>query len=136
MRPALRPAAAPCPLFTESVPAGFPSPADDYIDGKLDLNGYLIQHPAATFFVRADGDSMVDAGIHHGDILIVDRALKPTDRSVVIAVIDGEMTLKRLRKSDGKLLLIPDNGDYEPLRLSEDTNCEIWGVVTTAIHEL
>ena len=136
MRPALRPAAALCPLVTESVPAGFPSPADDYIDGKLDLNGYLIRHPAATFFVRADGDSMVDAGIHHGDILIVDRALKPADRSVVIAVIDGEMTVKRLRKSEGKLLLIPENGDYEPLRLSEDTNCEIWGVVTTAIHEL
>jgi len=136
MRPAAQSAAAPCPLFTESVPAGFPSPADDYIDGKLDLNSYLIRHPSATFFVRADGDSMTGAGIFHGDILVVDRALKPVDKNVVIAVIDGEMTVKRLRKSGGEMALMPDNGDYEPLRVSGDMNCEIWGVVTTAIHEL
>ncbi|MBN1290857.1 MAG: translesion error-prone DNA polymerase V autoproteolytic subunit [Candidatus Latescibacteria bacterium] len=136
MQSAARPSVALCPLFTESVPAGFPSPADDYIDDKLDLNSYLIRHPAATFFVRADGDSMVDAGIHHGDILIVDRALKPVDKSVVIAVLDGELTVKRLRKTNGELLLIPDNGAYEPLRIGAEMNCEIWGVVTTAIHEL
>ncbi|MCE5251065.1 translesion error-prone DNA polymerase V autoproteolytic subunit [bacterium] len=131
-----QPADAPCPLFIAAVPAGFPSPADDYIEGKLDLNSYLVQHPAATFFVRADGDSMIDAGIHPGDILVVDRAVQPGDNSVVIAAVEGELTVKRLRKSGGKLMLMPDNGDYGPLPVSEDMNCELWGVVTAVIHEL
>ena len=136
MRPHEKSAGTPCSLFVAAVTAGFPSPADDYVEGKLDLNSYLIQHPAATFFVRADGDSMIDAGIHSGDILVVDRAVQPCNGSVVIAVIEGELTVKRLQKSGGKLLLIPDNGDYGPLRISEDMNCEIWGVVTAVIHEL
>ncbi|MBW1794943.1 MAG: translesion error-prone DNA polymerase V autoproteolytic subunit [Deltaproteobacteria bacterium] len=85
------------PLFMVPVAAGFPSPAEDYIEGKLDLNKHLIKHPAATFFVRVTGDSMVDAGIHPGDILIVDRAIEPADKKVVIAIIDGELTVKRIR---------------------------------------
>ena len=119
-----------------SVSAGFPSPADDYIEGKLDLNEYLIKHPAATFFLRAAGDSMIEAGIHHGDILIVDRAIEPVDNNVVIAVVDGELTVKRIRKSGNGLLLMPDNRDYEPIKVTEEMNVEIWGVVTNVIHSL
>jgi len=124
------------PLFIGSVSAGFPSPADDYIEGKLDLNEYLIKHPAATFFLRAAGDSMIEAGIHHGDILIVDRAIEPVDNNVVIAVVDGELTVKRIRKSGNELLLVPDNRDYEPVKMAEEMNVEIWGVVTNVIHSL
>jgi len=124
------------PLSTVMVPTGFPSPADDYIEGKLDLNEYLIQHPAATFFIRAIGDSMIDAGIHPGDILIVDRALEPVSNDVVIAVFDGELTVKRVRKSHKRLLLIPDNSTYEPLEVTGEMNVAVWGVVTHVIHSL
>ena len=85
------------PLFLAPVSAGFPSPADDYIENQLDLNKHLIRHPAATFFVRVKGDSMIEAGIHSGDILIIDRSLEPTDKKVVIAIIDGELTGKKRR---------------------------------------
>lgn len=104
------------PLVVSSVSAGFPSPADDYIEGRLDLNQHLIRHPAATFFVRVDGDSMIDAGIHPGDILIVDRALEPKDRNVVIANINGELTVKRIRIKYKKILLMPENENYPPCR--------------------
>lgn len=124
----------PCPLFLVPVSAGFPSPADDYLEGKLDLNQHLIKHEAATFFVKVKGDSMIEAGIHTGDLLIVDRALEPTDNSVVIAVINGELTVKRMCKREGKLSLVPDNGNYEPLHITEYTDFEIWGVVTHVIH--
>lgn len=85
-----------CPLFMSSVEAGFPSPAEDYIEGRLDLNKHLIKHPAATFFVRVSGNSMINAGIYPGDILIVDRSLEAADKKIVIAVVDGELTVKRL----------------------------------------
>jgi DNA polymerase V len=124
------------PLFLASVSAGFPSPAEDYIEGRLDLNRYLIKHPAATFFVRVAGDSMIDAGIHPGDILVVDRALEPQDSNVVIAVIDGELTVKRISQRHGKLFLVPDNKAYEPLEILEEMEFEIWGVVTSVIHNL
>ena len=84
------------PLFLVPVSAGFPSPADDYIENQLDLNKHLIKHPAATFFVKVKGDSMIDAGIHSGDILIIDRSLEATDKKVVIAVVDGELTVKNI----------------------------------------
>ena len=125
-----------CPLFLVSVSAGFPSPADDYLDGKLDLNQHLIQHPAATFFIRVTGDSMLGAGIHSGDLLIVDRALEPTHNSVVIAVVDGELTVKRICLQGGTLVLMPDNGKYPPLCIQETTDLEIWGVVTHVIHSV
>src|SRR5713101_669572 len=102
-----------CLLCLVPVSAGYPSPADDYLEGSLDLNQHLITHPTATFFVRVAGESMREAGIHSGDVLIVDRALTPTDGSVVIAVVNGELTVKRLSKRQGKrisvvLLCIPD----------------------------
>ena len=124
------------PLFLASVSAGFPSPAGDYIEGRLDLNRHLIKHPAATFFVRVAGDSMIGAGIHPGDILVVDRALEPQDTNVVIAVIDGELTVKRISRRHGKLFLVPDNQAYEPLEILEDMEFEVWGVVTSVIHNL
>lgn len=123
------------PLFTVRVSAGFPSPADDYIEHTLDLNEKLIRHPAATFFVRVSGDSMQGAGIYDGDLLVVDRALEPQDRSIVIAVVNGEFTLKRLKKEQGRIWLMPENPAYAPIELHDGIEAEIWGVVKHAIHE-
>lgn len=124
------------PVFLGRLPAGFPSPADDYIEGKLDLNRHLIKHPAATFFVRVSGDSMIGAGIHSGDLLVVDRSLEPADRHVVVAVLDGELTVKRLFKQQGVLRLLPENLNYQPIEISGQHTFEIWGVVTSVIHSL
>lgn len=124
------------PLFTARISAGFPSPADDYIDRKLDLNEYLIKHPAATFFVRVQGDSMIDAGIHSGDILIVDRAVEPVDNKIVIAVLYGELTVKRIKKTKTKLTLLPENPSFKPIEVTPEMGLEVWGVVTHVIHSL
>ncbi len=124
------------PLFLAAIPAGFPSPADDYIDRKLDLNELLIRHPAATFFVRVAGDSMVGAGIHSGDILVVDRALPAEHNRVVIAAVNGELTVKRLSKQNGKLYLLPENDGFEPIEVTNEMQFEIWGVVAHVVHSL
>ncbi len=124
------------PLAESFVPAGFPSPADDYIEKALDLNEYLIANQAATFFVRVSGDSMTGAGIHDGDILIVDRSIDPVRGQVAVAVIDGEMTVKRLRWRGGKLTLEPENDKYPPIEINSESECLIWGVVTYVIHAL
>lgn len=126
----------PLPLAVASVSAGFPSPADDYLEGSLDLNQHLIKHPAATFFVRVAGDSMIDAGIHDGDLLIVDRSLEPADGKVVIAVINGELLVKRVRKVGQRLFLLPENQAYQPIEVREEMDFELWGVVTQVIHSL
>lgn len=122
------------PLFQATISAGFPSPADDYIDKSLDINELLIKHPAATFFVKVSGDSMVKAGIQSGDLLVVDRSLEPTDKKIVIAVINGELTVKRIRKMKGELFLVPENENYPSIEISEFADFEIWGVVTAVIH--
>jgi len=122
------------PLYPD-VYAGFPSPAEDHMDLKLDLNEFLVKHPAATFYVYAKGDSMINAGIYDGDLLIVDRALKPELKSIVIAIIDGEFTVKKIKKINDMLYLVPDNGSYKPIRITKDMNFEIWGVVTHTIHK-
>jgi len=124
------------PIFLESVSAGFPSPADDYLEGRLDLNEYLVRNPSATFFLRVTGDSMIDAGIHSGDVLIVDRSLTPRSGSIVIAAIDGELVVKRLKISKNKIFLIPENRQYEPIEIKSEMNFEVWGVVTSVIHSL
>lgn len=124
------------PLFLSRVKAGFPSPADDYLEGKLDLNEHLIKHKAATFFVRVSGNSMEGAGIFDGDLLIVDRALEPKHKSVVVAVVNGEFTVKRIKKEKGRVWLMPENKDYSPMELKEGSECEVWGVVTNVIHSL
>jgi DNA polymerase V len=121
-------------LCSAAVPAGFPSPAEDYMDRKLDLNEHLIKHPAATFFVKAAGHSMMNAGIHDGDLLIVDRALEPADKKIVIAVINGDMTVKRIRKIRGRLYLMPENDAFLPIEVTEDADFQVWGVVTSVIH--
>ncbi len=122
------------PLFLESVSAGFPSPADDYLEGKLDLNQHLVRNPAATFFVRVTGDSMIEAGIHSGDVLVVDRSIEPKDGNIVIAVLDGDLTVKRLLRENGKVYLTPENPDYNRIEINEEMQFEVWGVVTTVIH--
>ncbi len=124
------------PLFESLVPAGFPSIAEDYVDRALNLNELLIQHPAATFFVRVSGDSMVNAGIMTNDILIVDRALTATNNKIVIARIDGEITVKRLRKEGSTILLCAENPAYEPIVITPSMDFEVWGVVTCVIHRV
>ncbi len=124
------------PLFTASVSAGFPSPAEDYIEGQLDLNKYLIERPAATYFVRVAGDSMIRAGIHSGDILIVDRSLEPRDKNIVIASLNGELTVKRIRLRNGKVTLMPENKNYSPQDVSKDMDFNVWGVARHVIHSL
>ena len=118
-----------------SVYAGFPSPAEDHLDLDLDLNEHLIKHPAATFYVYAKGDSMINSGIHDGDLLIVDRSLNPGLKSIVIAVINGEFTVKRIKKINKELYLMPDNDSYKPIQITIDMNFQIWGIVTHTIHK-
>ena len=124
------------PVFLRRLPAGFPSPADDYIEGKLDLNRHLIKHPAATFFVRVSGDSMIEAGIHTGNILVVDRSLEAIDGNVIVAALDGELTVKRLSRRGETLRLLPANKDYQAIEIQTQQTFEIWGVVTNVIHAL
>jgi DNA polymerase V len=124
------------PLFQPLISAGFPSPAEDHIDQQLDLNRHFIKNPAATFFVKVDGDSMVGAGIHSGDMLIVDCSLEPTPGKVVIAVIDGEHTVKRLKREGDRLLLMAENPNYPPIEVSEQAELHIWGVVTCVLHQV
>lgn len=124
------------PLAGERIAAGFPSPADDYVEKRLDLNEHLVQRPEATFFVRVAGDSMIGAGIHDGDILVVDRSVRARSGHVVVAALNGEFTVKRLREKDGTLLLAPENPDYPPLAVSPETDFEVWGVVRHVIHEV
>ena len=124
------------PLYSCSVQAGFPSPADDHMAAELDLNQHLIKHPAATFLVRAAGDSMIGAGIHPNDILIVDRGIEAENGRIVIAAIDGSLTVKRLSKSAKGTLLVPENENYEPMRIGEGSDVVIWGVVTFVIHSV
>ena len=125
----------PLPLYTSEVCAGFPSPAEDHTDLSLDLNEYLIKHPSATFYIYAKGDSMINAGIYDGDLMIIDRSLEPNTNSIIIAVINGEFTVKRIRKNKDKLYLIPDNINYDTIEITSDMNFEIWGVVTHTIHK-
>lgn len=124
------------PLFMARIPAGFPSPADDYVEGSLDLNELLVRHPAATFFVRVSGDSMTGAGIHSGDVLVVDRAESARNRSVIIAALNGELTVKRLVREKGRACLVSENPDYAPMDVTGDTQFEVWGVVVHVIHSL
>jgi len=119
--------------YTARVPAGFPSPADDHIEGKLDLNLHLIHQPNATFFVRVEGESMKNVGIFDGDLLIVDRSIYPKSNNIVIAALYGELTLKRLVKINGKWFLSSENPTFSRIPI-DNTSCEIWGVVTNSIR--
>jgi DNA polymerase V len=124
------------PLFFSSIKAGFLSPADDFIDKQLDLNEYLVKNPAATFFVKVSGDSMIDAGIFTDDILIIDRSIEPDDKKIIIAIVDGEFTVKRFCKKGSQIYLIPENKNYKPIKITQDMDFQVWGVVTNVIHKL
>jgi DNA polymerase V len=123
------------PFFLSRVPAGFPSPADDYLEGELDLNELLIQRPAATFYVRLAGDSMVNAGLFDGDILVVDRAEQASHGRIVVAVIDGEMTVKRLYSQGSRVELHAENPAYKPIVFDEGREFVVWGVVIGSVRQ-
>ena len=120
------------PLFMHSVPAGFPSPADDYLDSSLDLNSYLIKHPAATYLARAKGHSMEGCGIFDGDLLIIDRSLEAQDGQIIIAALNGELTCKILDKKQQRL--ISANKNYPPIHISESSELIVEGVVIHSIR--
>ena len=124
------------PLYLSPVKAGFPSPAGDAVDRPLDLHEHLVRNPAATFFVRASGDSMREAGIHDGDLLVVDRSLEATHGRIVVAALDGELTVKRLKRRAGRVLLAPANPDYPEIDITEREEIHLWGVVAYVIHQV
>lgn len=124
------------PLFLSRVEAGFPSPADDYIETSLDLNDLLIKRESSTFFVRASGGSMTKAGIHDGDVLIVDRAVEPEDGSVVVAALDGDLTVKRYRVYEGQPYLVPESDEHDSIPIKAGQELIVWGVVEHVVHEV
>jgi len=124
----------PLPLFSGKVAAGFPSPADDYIEKNLDLNELLVHKPAATFFVRAQGESMLGAGIHPNDILVVDRSIEAVPGKIVICALNGELTVKRLERDNGQWQLKAENPAYADILIHDELDMVIWGVVTNVIH--
>ena len=124
------------PFYQSNVPAGFPSPAEDFTDLDLNLQEYLVQHPSATFCVRVTGDSMQNAGICSGDVMVVDRALEPQNNTIVLAILDGEFTVKRIQKKGQELYLKPENSKFKPIQITEEMNFQVWGVVTHIIHKI
>ena len=124
------------PLYSCTVRAGFPSPADDYIVENIDLNKYLIKHPTATFLVKVAGDSMIDVGINPDDILVVDRSLEVKNGDIIIVAINGELTVKKLSKTSKGVFLMPANKKYQPIPIHDFNDNVIWGVVTNVIHKL
>jgi len=125
----------PLPIYLANVQAGFPSPAENDLDKTLDLNELLIAHPAATFFVRVAGESMRNAGIFSGDILVVDRSLEAVDNKIVLAIVDGEFTVKRLKICEGRISLVPENPAYPILEIKQGSDFQVWGIVTYVIHK-
>jgi DNA polymerase V len=123
------------PLAGTAIAAGFPSPAEEYLDLALDLNKELVKHPAATFYARVKGDSMVDAGIQDGDLLVIDKALEPKEGSIAVCFIDGEFTVKRLSVRDEGVYLMPANAEFKPIRITEDNEFLVWGIVAYVIHK-
>ncbi len=120
----------------EGVRAGFPSPAADFIDLSIDLNRHLIKHPTATFYARVKGESMKDAGINDGDLLIIDRSLEPVDGKIAICFVDGEFTLKRIKIDAEGVWLTPANSHFKPLLIKEGNNLLVWGVVTYVVKSV
>lgn len=124
------------PLYCSAVQAGWPSPADDYIDQEINLHELAVRNPPATFFLRAAGDSMLGCGIHDGDLLIVDRSLDATNNRVVIAALDGELLVKRLVRVGKRTYLEPANPDYPTIDITHREYVHIWGIVTYVLHKL
>lgn len=124
------------PFVENGISAGFPSPALDFADSSIDLNKHLIKHPSATFFGRVKGDSLKNAGVENGDLMIIDRSLEPTNGKIAVCYIDGEFTAKRLQIDKKEIWLLPENENYKPIRVTEDNNFLIWGIVTYVIKAL
>jgi DNA polymerase V len=124
------------PYISSGISAGFPSPALDFIDLSIDLNRHLIKHPSSTFYGRVKGDSMKDAGIHDGDLLVIDKSLEAADDKIAVCYIDGEFTLKRIKLDKNCCWLMPANDAYQPIKVSEDNDFMIWGIVTHVIKKM
>lgn len=124
------------PLFAPPISAGFPSPAEDYTDRSIDLNKELIKNPYATFLARVKGFSMKDAGIEPGDILVIDKSLEPENNRIAVCYIDGEFVLKRIRKDKDCVWLIPENDAFKPIKITEENDFCVWGIVTYMIKKL
>jgi len=123
-------------LFEESVPAGFATVIDGFAENTLNLHSFLVKNPVSTFFVRVKGDSMINAGILDGDLLVVDRSIEGYDGKVIVARLEGAFTVKRFLKTDDKVLLLPENPKYSPVVITQEIDFEVWGVVTHAIHKV
>jgi DNA polymerase V len=123
------------PLYATSPQAGFPSPGDDLVEATLNIHDLVVKHPASTFFVRVEGDSMVGAGIYSGDVLVVDRSVEANHGRIVVAVVDGGMVVKRVRVSSEGVMLVSENSTYEPIRLNPEADCYVWGVVVGSVRQ-
>ncbi len=124
------------PFIKEGVSAGFPSPAADFSENNIDLNKELSENPLATFYIKVKGNSMIDAGINDKDVLVVDRSLEPRDNKIAICFVDGEFTVKRIKVEKDCLYLMPENPNYEPIKVTEENQLIIWGIVTYVIKAL
>ncbi len=122
-------------LFSSQIPAGFPSPAEDFLEKRLDLNEYLIKNKSATFLIKVYGDSMMNAGIFDGDMLVIDRSVQPSSGKIILGVLNGEFTVKRMEKRRNKLFLVPENKKFDSIEITNEMDFKIWGVVTFAIHK-
>lgn len=123
----------PLPYADQGIQAGFPSPAQDYISESMDLNHEIVKHPAATFFGKVSGESMIGEGIENGDLLVIDRSLEPEDGDLAVCCVEGEFTLKRIKIEPDRIWLIPANECFDPILITENNRFEIWGVVTHTI---
>lgn len=124
------------PLAQQGISAGFPSPADDFLDLSIDLNKELVKHPYATFYGRVSGDSMTGAGLDDGDLLVIDKSLEPRDGKIAVCFIDGEFTVKRIKLEADAVWLMPENAKYTPIKVTQDNEFVIWGIVTSVIKNM
>ncbi|MCL4482281.1 MAG: translesion error-prone DNA polymerase V autoproteolytic subunit [Bacteroidetes bacterium] len=124
------------PLIDAGIHAGFPSPVEDFVDISIDLNKELIKNPSATFYARVKGNSMVDAGIHDGDLIIIDKSLEPTNGKIAVCFIDGEFTIKRIKIDRNCCWLVPANDDFNPIRVTDENDFLVWGIVVHVIRSL
>lgn len=124
------------PFIKDGVSAGFPSPAADFMENRIDLNTELSKNPLATFYIKVSGNSMIDAGIENNDVLVVDRSLEPQNNKIAICFIDGEFTVKRISVKKDEMFLLPENKNYEPIKITQETQLIIWGIVTYVIKSV
>lgn len=124
------------PFITSGIKAGFPSPAADFDETRISLDKALVKNPDTTFYAKANGQSMKGAGIDDGDIMVIDRSIEPRNNKIAVCLIDGEFTVKRIKKTKEELLLIPENSDFQPIKITEDNQLVIWGIVTYVIKKV